>query len=94
MKRSRIVRIIGVTLGTAALALASPGAAEASSGYQNCGPTLRVQTKSTGSAQHTHVFNGVVYSTNTGPNFRNVYKKWSGHSGSWSTNHNGSANCW
>lgn len=60
---------------------------------QSCGTTLYVQTRTVGSALHSHTMNGVNWTKNTGPNYEAVTKKWSAHNGTWFANPNGSASC-
>ena len=76
----RLAAISGA-IALSLLALGSP--AIAASGFQQCGPTLKVETRSSGAGLHTHSLNGVFYSTNVGPNGAVVKKKWGSHSGNW-----------
>lgn len=87
----RIAAISGA-VALSLLALGSP--AIAASGFQNCGPTLHVETRSSGSGLHQHSLNGVFYSKNVGPNGALVKKRWSSHSGNWTANPGGAAGCY
>jgi hypothetical protein len=85
----KVVIMFSVVVPTIALS----GSASASSGNQNCGPTLNVRTSSTGSALHTHVLDGVVWQINVGPNPSTKSHTFNDHQGNWSTNLPGSASC-
>jgi hypothetical protein len=76
-------------VATASLGLSSTTSAAS----QSCGPTLRLQTRTVGTTLHSHTVNGVNWTTNTGPNYQAVTKKWSAHSGTWFANPNGSVSC-
>ena len=84
--------IVGVAVTSMALMFAT--GADASSGTANCGPTLVVQTSSTGSGNHHHTLGaGGVFDQNVGPNVATVNHRWTAHSGNWTTNLPGSAGC-
>ena len=69
------------------------GIAHASSGNQNCGPTMNVRTSSTGTALHSHSLDGVMWQANAGPNSVTKSHTFNDHQGNWSTNLSGSATC-